>query len=85
MVWGAMGTASLYFFPPKTTMNGTKHVTLLQNKLQLHTSVNNCSIFVHDGAPRHRRKAVKQFLKQKAVQVLDWPGNSPELNPIENL
>ena len=37
MVYGAMsamGTASLYFLPPKTTMNGTKYVALFKNKLQ---------------------------------------------------
>ena len=40
---------------------------------------------MHDVAPRHRSKAVKEFLEQENVQVLDWPGNSPDLNPIENL
>ena len=45
----------------------------------------NCSIFVHDGDPCHRSRAVKQFLEQKTVRELDWPGNSPNLNPIENL
>ena len=88
MVWGAMsamGTASLSFLLPKTTMNGTKYVALLRSKLQLHMPVHNCSIFMHDGAPCHRSKAVKEFLEQGNVQVLDWPGNSPDLNPIENL
>ena len=88
MVWGAMSamrTASLSFLPPKTTMNGTKYVALLRSKLQLHMSVHNCSIFMHDGAPCHRSKAVVEFLEQENVQVLDWPGHSPDLNPIENL
>ena len=48
-------------------------------------SVHIRSIFMHDGAPCHRSKAVKEFLEQENVQVLDWPGNSPYLNPIENL
>ena len=25
------------------------------------------------------------FLKNKNVNVLPWPGNSPDLNPVENL
>ena len=45
-----MGTASLYFLPPKAAINETKYITLLQNKLQLHVSVHNSSIFMHDGA-----------------------------------
>lgn len=40
---------------------------------------------MHDGAPCHRSKLVKSYLQEKNVAVLDWPGNSPDLNPIENL
>ena len=28
---------------------------------------------------------MKQFQEQENAQVLDWPGNSPDLNPSENL
>ena len=28
---------------------------------------------------------VKQFFTQNQITVLEWPGNSPDLNPIENL
>ena len=30
-------------------------------------------------------KNVTTFLKSEKVKVLDWPGNSPGLNPIKNL
>lgn len=88
MIWGAMsksGTAGLYFLPQGTTMNGAKYVELLREKLKLHMYIHQCSIFMHDGAPCHRSKVVQNFLAKIKVSTLDWPGNSPDLNPIENL
>ena len=88
MIWGAMSknrTAGLYFLTLGTTMNGSKYVDLLKTKLLLHMSVHNTSIFMQDGAPCHRSKIVKTFLGENNVVTLDWPGNSPDLNPIENL
>ena len=40
---------------------------------------------MQDGAPCHRATVVKEWLDMCAVPYLDWPPNSPDLNPIENL
>ncbi len=48
-------------------------------------AVHNCTIFMQDGAPCHRSKVAKTFLAENRIKVLDWPGNSPDFNPIENL
>ena len=45
----------------------------------------NTSIFMHDRAPCHRSKVVLEYLQKSKVEVLDLPGNSPDLNPIKNL
>jgi len=66
-------------------MNGEKYVNLLKSKLGFHMRVHNCDIFLHDGAPCRRSKVVKNFLEQKRMQKLEWPGNSPDLNPIESV
>lgn len=42
-------------------------------------------IFQQDLAPCHASKMVKKFFADKGIQCLDWPGNSPDINPIENL
>jgi len=56
----------------------------MKEKLELHTAVHNCEIVIHDGAPCHRAKIVTDFLKTKNIRLFEWPGNSPDLNPIEN-
>jgi hypothetical protein len=42
-------------------------------------------VFQQDGAPCHTAKVCQQYFRDNNVRVLDWPGNSPDLNPIENL
>ncbi len=42
-------------------------------------------IFQQDLAPAHTAKSNKSCLNDHGVGVLDWPANSPDLNPIENL
>ena len=42
-------------------------------------------IFQQDGAPCPTAKLCSKWSTDHNVTVLDWPGNSPDLNPIENL
>ena len=43
-----------------------------------------CQHFQHDSAPCHTAKKVKKFLQDHQIDLIKWPGNSPDLNPIEN-
>ena len=49
------------------------------------TFSNGNGIFQQDLAPYHSSKKVKKIFSDHSITVLDWPGNSPDLNPIENL
>ncbi len=42
-------------------------------------------IFQQDLAPAHTAKSTKSWLNNHGVGVLDWPANSPDLNPTENI
>ena len=65
------GTAALYFLPAGVTKNGSRYVNLLQEKLQLHMAVHQCSVFMHDGTPCHRSKVMQSFLDQQRINMLD--------------
>ena len=46
------------------------------------------SIFQQDGAPAHHSKMSQEWLNNSVPSFWEkgiWPGNSPDLNPLENV
>ncbi|GFU45089.1 transposable element Tcb2 transposase [Trichonephila clavipes] len=90
MVWSVIsgkGTGRLYVV--KGMMQQDQFKDILQNRLipQLEEWFPNGEsyIFMQDGAPCHPSRSIKAFLAEQNIPLLDWPGNSPDMNTIENV
>ncbi len=89
MIWGAMSSAGvglLCFL--KTNVTAPVYQDILEHFMlpstdQLFKDAD--FIFQQDLAPARTTKSTKSWLNDQGVGVLDWPANSPDLNPIDNL
>jgi len=64
-------------------MNADKYIGVIQQKVvrdMERAFPSGGGIFQHDLAPCHTAKKVKKELADNHIKVLDWPGNSPDLN-----
>ena len=90
MIWASIsaeGPGPLYFV--EGSMNALQYIKVLQDTFlpSIQDKINNGDVFyfMQDNAPCHTAKKVKKFVSDHNLPLLPWPGNSPDLNPIENV
>ena len=90
MMWGAFaanGVGRIRFLEKNETCNSAWYLKVLDKQVRWSASLlfQRAFYLQDDGAPCHRSKAVKEFVRRQGWKTLDWPPQSPDLNPIENV
>lgn len=88
MMWAAFSAAGVGpIVKLKGKVNATCYIGMLQKNFlsfaESELPLNH--IFMQDNAPIHTASTTRTWFHDNKIAVLQWPPQSPDLNPIENL
>lgn len=88
LVWGCFswnGVGNLVKIDGK--MTGESYVKVLEENLKPSLRKMNMKghIFQQDNDPKHTSKVAKRYFQSKKIKMIEFPPQSPDLNPIEHL
>ncbi|KAK3524035.1 hypothetical protein QTP70_017546 [Hemibagrus guttatus] len=89
MVWGCFAASG---HGRLAVINGTMNSAVYQNILKENVRPSVCDlklkrtwVLQQDNDPKHTSKSTSEWLKKNKMKTLEWPSQSPDLNPIEML
>ena len=90
MLWGCFQGEKLGILRQiKGIMKAEHYIDILRDSYLPSLEIFGCEpgdkVFMQDNDPKHKAKVTMKWLKDHNIKCLDWPPQSPDLNPIENL
>ena len=90
MFWGCMTAQGIgYGCRIDGRMNAELYTSILDDYLlptiKYYKLKRNKLFFQQDGDSKHTSKAARKWLNDNKITILEWPPQSPDLNPIEHL
>lgn len=88
MIWGCFsysGIGKIYFIDG--IMDAVEYTNILSSCLCESAEKMGIPqyIFQQDNDPKHTSKLAKEYFAENKIDVMDWPAQSPDMNPIENI
>jgi len=89
MVWGCIGWNGVGILCEVEGMNAEQYVSILEKCLLRSIEESDVDeediIFQQDNDPKHTSKLTTKWFEDHDINVLSWPAQSPNLNPIAHL